>query len=171
VLVCLRGNANAFGRFALSETRLTELAAALDGLAARGLSIAFLPFQQHDTEDDDTLHREIALRMTRQDAVRFVPWTVDVASVAAQFREATLVVAMRLHGAVLAEAFATPAAVLAYDRKLVEFAHQRGLPIVEAVDLDRPGRGRALLEHALDGGRGERREAPPHDWMEIAFQA
>jgi polysaccharide pyruvyl transferase CsaB len=171
VLVCLRGNANAFGRFALSETRLTELAAALDGLAARGLSIAFLPFQQHDTEDDDTLHREIALRMTRQDAVRFVPWTVDVASVAAQFREATLVVAMRLHGAVLAEAFATPAAVLAYDRKLVEFAHQRGLPIVDAVDLDRPGRGRALLEHALDGGRGERGEAPPHDWMEIAFQA
>jgi polysaccharide pyruvyl transferase CsaB len=171
VLVCLRGNANAFGRFALSEARLTELAAALDGLAARGLSVAFLPFQQHDTEDDDTLHRDIALRMTRQDAVRFVPWTVDVATVAAQFREAALVVAMRLHAGVLAEAFGTPAAILAYDRKLLEFAHQRGLPVIEAADLDRPGRCRAQLQDALDGQRSGRGEAPPHDWMEIAFQA
>jgi polysaccharide pyruvyl transferase CsaB len=171
VLVCLRGNPNTFGRFALPEARLAQLAAALDALAARGLRIAFLPFQQHDTEDDDTLHQAVAARMTRQDAVAFVPWTVDIATVAALFRDASLAVAMRLHAAVLAEAFGTPTAILAYDRKLVEFARQRGVQVVEAADLDRRGACLARLEDALDGRRPGPGEAPPHDWLEIAFQA
>jgi polysaccharide pyruvyl transferase CsaB len=171
VLVCLRGNPDTFGRFAMPEPRLQQLAGALDALAARGLRIAFLPFQQHDTEDDDTLHREIAVRMHQRDAVAFVPWTVDVARVATLFREASLVVAMRLHAAVLAEAFATPTAILAYDRKLLEFAQQRGIPVVDVTDLDRPDACRARLEDALGGDRPGGGEAPPHDWMEIALQA
>jgi polysaccharide pyruvyl transferase CsaB len=171
VLVCLRGNPDAFGRFAMPEPRLQELASALDSLARRGLRIAFLPFQQHDTEDDDTLHRALAARMQRPDAVDFVPWTVDVARVATLFREASLVVAMRLHAAVLAEAFATPTAILAYDRKLLEFARQRGVTALDAAALDRPGAYRAGLEDALDGRRAGAAEPPPHDWMDIAFQA
>ncbi len=171
VLVCLRGNPNAFGKFAMPETRLLELAAALDGLARRGLRIAFLPFQQHDTEDDDTLHRAIAARMRQSDAVHFVPWTVDVARIATLFRGASLVVAMRLHAAVLAEAFAAPTAVLAYDRKLLEFARQRGVTVLDAADLDTSGTCQAGLEDALDGRRAGAGEPPPHDWMDIAFQA
>jgi polysaccharide pyruvyl transferase CsaB len=171
VLVCLRGNPDAFGRFAMPEPRLQELARALDALAAQGLRIAFLPFQQHDTEDDDTLHRAIAARMRRGDAVDFVPWTVDVARVARIFREASLVVAMRLHAAVLAEAFGAPAAILAYDRKLLEFAQQRGVPILDAADLDRPEACRGRLEDALAGRRAGAGDPPPHDWLEIAFQA
>ncbi len=171
LLVCLRGNPDTFGRFAMPEPRLQQLAAALDALAARGLRIAFLPFQQHDTEDDDTLHRAIADRMRARDAIDFVPWTIDIARVAALFREASLVVAMRLHAAVLAEAFGTPTAILAYDRKLLEFARQRGIPVVEAADLDRAEACRARLEDALDGGRPGAGEPPPHDWMQIAFQA
>jgi polysaccharide pyruvyl transferase WcaK-like protein len=171
VLVCLRGNPDAFGRFAMPEPRLRELAGALDALAARGLRIAFLPFQQHDTEDDDTLHRDIVARMRRRDAIDFLPWTVDVARIATIFREASLVVAMRLHAAVLAEAFGAPTAILAYDRKLFEFARQRGLAIVDAADLDRPEACRARLEDALDGGRSGAGDTPPHDWLEIAFQA
>lgn len=171
VLVCLRGNPDAFGRFAMPESRLQELAAALDGLARRGLRIAFLPLQQHDTEDDDTMHRAIATRMQRPDAVDFVTWTVDVARVARLFREASLVVAMRLHAAVLAEAFGAPAAILAYDRKLLEFARQRGVAVLDAAALDRPGACRTGLEDALEGRRAGAGEPPPHDWMDIAFQA
>jgi polysaccharide pyruvyl transferase CsaB len=171
VLVCLRGNSDAFGRFALPDARLRQLAAALDVLAARGLRIAFLPFQQHDTEDDDTLHRTIAERMRRREAVDFLPWTIDVARVAALFRDASMVVAMRLHAAVLAAAFGTATAILAYDRKLVEFGRQRGFTVIAATDLDRADRCGAQLEHVLDGGRGGTAEPPPHDWMEITFHA
>jgi polysaccharide pyruvyl transferase WcaK-like protein len=155
----------------MPEPRLRRLAAALDALAARGLRIAFLPFQQHDTEDDDTLHRAVAAHMQRREAIDFVPWTVDVPRVAALFRDASMVIAMRLHAAVLAEAFGTATAILAYDRKLLEFARQRGLAVVEATDLDRPEGCRARLEDVLDGGRAGAAEPPPHDWMEIAFQA
>ncbi len=170
-LVCLRGNSDAFGRFAMPEPRLRHLAGALDALAARGLRITFLPFQQHDTEDDDTMHRAIAERMQRREAIDFLPWTVDVRHVASLFRDASMVVAMRLHAAVLAQAFGTATAVLAYDRKLVEFARQRGLAVVDATDLDRLEVCRARLEDVLDGGRAGAGEPPPHDWMEIAFQA
>jgi polysaccharide pyruvyl transferase CsaB len=170
VLVCLRGNPDTFGRFAMTEPRLQQFAAALDAIAARGLQVAFLPFQQHDTEDDDTLHRAVAARMRQREAVRFVPWTVDVRRVATLFREARLVVAMRLHAAVLAEAFETRTAILAYDRKLLEFAAQRGAPVIEAADLDRPDACRARLEDALSAGPGQR-QTPPHDWMNIALQA
>jgi polysaccharide pyruvyl transferase WcaK-like protein len=171
VLVCLRGKPDTFGRFAMPEPRLQEFASSLDALAARGLRIAFLPFQQHDTEDDDTMHRAIVARMRQRDAVDFLPWTVDVARVATIFREASLVVAMRLHAAVLAEAFGAPTAILAYDRKLVEFARQRGVPVVDAADLDRPDACRAQLEDALGGSRAGAGDAPPHDWTRIAFQA
>jgi polysaccharide pyruvyl transferase CsaB len=171
VLVCLRGNPDTFGRFAMPEPRLQQLAAALDALATGGRRIAFLPFQQHDTEDDDTLHRAVAARMRQRDAIDFVPWTVDVGRVASLFREASLVVAMRLHAAVLAEAFGAPTAILAYDRKLSEFARQRGITIVDASDLDRPDACRGRLEDALDGDRAGAGDPPPHDWMSIAFQA
>jgi polysaccharide pyruvyl transferase CsaB len=171
VLVCLRGNPDTFGCFAMPEPRLRELAGALDALAARGLRIAFLPFQQHDTEDDDTLHREVAARMRQRDAAMFVPWTADVGRVATLFRDAALTVAMRLHAAVLAEAFGTATVILAYDRKLRELAAQRGVPVLEATDLDRSDACRARLVDALEGGRTGRGEAPPHDWMDIAFQA
>jgi len=170
VLVCLRGKPDTFGRFAMPEPRLQELASALDALAGRGLRIAFLPFQQHDTEDDDTLHRAIAERMRQRDAVDFLPWTVDVAHVATLFREASLVVAMRLHAAVLAETFGAPTAILAYDRKLLEFAQQRGVTVVDGADLDRPGACRSRLDDALHGSRSGAGDPPPHDWLEIAFQ-
>ncbi|MEO5819154.1 MAG: polysaccharide pyruvyl transferase family protein [Vicinamibacteraceae bacterium] len=171
VLVCLRGNPDAFGRFAMPEPRLQQLASALDALAARGLRIGFLPFQQHDTEDDDTLHQAVAARMRRRDAIEFLPWTVDVTRIATLFRGASLVVAMRLHAAVLAEAFGAPTAIMAYDRKLLEFARQRGVTVIDAADLDRPESCRARLEDALDGRRDGAGEPPPHDWMDIAFQA
>ncbi len=171
VLVCLRGKPDTFGCFAMPEARLRELAGALDALAARGLRIAFLPFQQHQTEDDDTLHREVAAHMRHRDAAMFVPWTADIGRIATLFRGASLAVAMRLHAAVLAEAFGTATVTLAYDRKLHEFAAQRGLPVIEATDLDRPDTCRDRLIDALDGGRPGPGEAPPHDWMNITFQA
>lgn len=175
VLVCLRGNPDAFGRFALTEARLGRFAAALDTLADQGLRIAFLPFQQHDTEDDDTTHRALSQRMRRRDAVTFVPWTVDIATIAALFREAALVVAMRLHAAVVAEAFGTPTVVLPYDRKLGELARQRALPMLDVTALDDLDATRACLEDAILGHaavhahRPDTGEAPPHDWLAIDF--
>jgi polysaccharide pyruvyl transferase CsaB len=170
VLVCLRGRPDTFGRFPLPEARLQELAASLDALASAGHQVAFLPFQQHDTEDDDTIHRAIAARMRRADAVTFLPWTADIATLAAVVRGAALVVAMRLHAAVLGEAFGAPTAVLAYDRKLVEFARQRGVPAIDAGELDRPGACAARLADARDGWRTGPGEPPPHDWLQIAFR-
>jgi hypothetical protein len=108
VLVCLRGNPDTFGRFAMPELRLRELAAALDALAAGGRRIAFLPFQQHDTEDDDTLHRAVSAHMRQRDAIEFVPWTVDVARVAAQQEGRQLLVQAGLDGGGAAEGLAQP---------------------------------------------------------------
>jgi polysaccharide pyruvyl transferase WcaK-like protein len=173
VLACLRGNPDACGRFAMTEGRLGHLAAALDALADQGLRVVFLPFQQHDTEDDDTLHRALAGRMRRRDTVAFVPWTVEIATIAALFRDAALVVAMRLHAAVVAEAFGTPTVVLPYDRKLGELARQRGLAILDATALDALATTRAGLDDVIlgrAGGRGvEAVEVPPHDWLAIDF--
>jgi polysaccharide pyruvyl transferase CsaB len=170
VLVCLRGQADTFGRFGLPEARLRELAAALDALAATGHRIAFLPFQQHETEDDDTLHRAVAARMRRRAHVVHLPWSADIGATAAVFRGASLVVAMRLHAAVLGEAFGAPTAVLAYDRKLVAFARQRGVPAIHADELDRPGTCAARLADTRDGARGGAGEPPPHDWLQIPFR-
>ena len=167
VLVCLRGHANTFGRFAMSEARLRRLAAALDVFAARGLRIAFLPFQQHDTEDDDVIHREVASRLRDRDAAIFVPWTVDVPTIASLFREAALVVAMRLHAAVLAQAFDAPTAILPYDRKLVEFASQRGVPQIEADAFDYDGTAAGRLQEAIARQRAGVPQPPPHDWLQI----
>jgi polysaccharide pyruvyl transferase CsaB len=170
VLVCLRGNPDTFGRFAMPEERLRELARALDAIAGRGLKVVFLPLQQHpELEDDDTLHRAVAARMVRREAVSFAPWTTDLPALSRLFRNAGLVVAMRLHAAVLAEAFGSRTAVLAYDRKLVEFAGQRGAPVIDASLLDRPDACRARLFDALDGERTGPVDAPPHDWLSIDF--
>ena len=169
VLVCLRGNPDTFGRFAMPEPRLRELARALDALADRGLRIVFLPLQSHDLEDDDALHRAVAERMLRRDAVEFAPWTTDLPVLARLFRHAGLVVGMRLHAAVLGEAFGSRTAVLAYDRKLVEFASQRGAPVIDAALLDRPDACRARLCDALDGERAAPVDPPPHDWLSIDF--
>lgn len=169
VLVCLRGYANMFGRFAMTEARLQRLAAALDAFAARGLRIAFLPFQQHDTEDDDVIHREVAARLEHRDAAIFVPWTVDLPTIASLFREAALVVAMRLHGAVLAQAFDAPTAVLPYDRKLVEFASQRGIAQIDPDSLDRNGEAAARLQDVIGGRPAAPADPPPHDWLDIGF--
>jgi polysaccharide pyruvyl transferase CsaB len=169
VLVCLRGYANMFGRFAMTEARLQRLAAALDTFAQRGLRIAFLPFQQHDTEDDDVIHREVAAKLRHRDAAILVPWTVDVPTIASLFREAALVVAMRLHGAVLAQAFDAPTAILPYDRKLVEFAAQRGVTQIEADALDRDGEAAARLDEVLAGRRMAAADPPPHDWLHNGF--
>jgi polysaccharide pyruvyl transferase CsaB len=169
VLVCLRGNPNTFGRFAMPEERLRELSRALDAIAGRGLRIVFLPLQSHELEDDDTLHRAVAARMVRREAVEFAAWTTDLAALSRLFRHAGLVVAMRLHAAVLAEAFGSRTAVLAYDRKLVEFAGQRGAPVVDASLLDQPDACRARLIDALDGERTGPLDAPPHDWLSITF--
>jgi hypothetical protein len=111
--------------------------------------------------------------MRRRDAVAFVPWTVEIATIAALFRDAALVVAMRLHAAVVAEAFGTPTVVLPYDRKLGELARQRGLATLDATALDALATTRACLEDTIlgrAGGRGvEAGEVPPHDWLAIDF--
>jgi hypothetical protein len=60
--------------------------------------------------------------------------------------------------------------VLAYDRKLVAFARQRGVPAIHADELDRPGTCAARLADTRDGARGGAGEPPPHDWLQIPFR-
>lgn len=171
IMVCLRGNPNVFGKFPMTETRIHNLAAALDSFAERGMRTAFFPLQQHHTEDDQDIHRRVAEQMSHRDAAVFVDWTVDIPTIASLFGHASLVVALRLHAAVLAEAFGAHTAIFPYDRKLREFARQHArATVIEATSLDRAEECHALLERALDDRSSVLGQPPPHDWLEIGFK-
>jgi hypothetical protein len=155
----------------MPEPRLQELASSLDALAARGLRIAFLPFQQHDTEDDDTMHRAIAARMRQRDAGRLpamdggrgarrhdLPRGVaGGGDAAARGRPG--------RGVRRADGDSRLRPQAARIRAAARRRRRR------RVDLDRPDACRARFEDALGGSRSGAGEPPPHDWMRIAFQA
>ncbi len=128
VLVCLRAQANVYGRYPLTPQRLTDLARLLEEFSGRHrLRIAFFGLQSHAAEDDARLHEEIRQRMKHPERTLTIPWSSDPERVAAAFGGASLVVAMRLHAAILARAFQCPVLAMPYDRKVFEFARQQGL--------------------------------------------
>ncbi len=152
-LVCLRGTANVFGQFEWSESRLRALAAGLDGLAERhGLRIVFLPFQTTEAGGDDKLHHRVAMLMRNRERAAALAWSADPHEAASWFRGSSMVVAMRLHAAVLAAAYGRPCVLMPYDRKVTEFARQfPPAAIVSSDALDR-GEFAEALERAAAAG-------------------
>jgi len=137
VLVCLREDANVYGRFVLNETRIANFAAALDHLIdARGLEVAFVPFQSSESGDDNRLHELVRSQMKFRDRAEILPWEFDMDRLLRLFGEAACVIAMRLHAGVLGAACGRRVLVLPYDRKVTEFAKQFHCLAVEANQLD-----------------------------------
>jgi polysaccharide pyruvyl transferase WcaK-like protein len=133
VVVAVRGNPNAFHAYPVDDHSLRTFAASLDAMVdEQDVGIWFLPFQDapDEAEVDHAIHERIAAMMRRSDRVMLLPWTRDLGRVAAVVARARLVIAMRLHAAVLAVAYRRPCVVMPYDRKVVEFARQADISSV-----------------------------------------
>lgn len=151
-LVCLRGSANVFRRYELTEGRVRAIAAGLDTMVERhGLRIVFLPFQVAAGGDDEKLHHRVALAMRNRDAALVRPWSADLPEIGASFAGCRFVLAMRLHAAVLATAYGKPCVSMPYDHKVVEFAKQFPMAgVAPAEALDDPARFAETLETAAN---------------------
>jgi polysaccharide pyruvyl transferase CsaB len=108
-----------------------EIAGALDRLVERyAPSILFVPFQataEDELTDDRIAADGIRSRMRRRDQTFVAPTGLRPADVQALFAAADLVLAMRLHGVILAANAQTPPVALAYDPKLRAVMQQLGL--------------------------------------------
>jgi polysaccharide pyruvyl transferase CsaB len=137
LIVSLREAADAFGQFTLDDDRIRTIATALDEIVAGGdCDVIFVPFQTGEIHDS-RIHERVIANMRHRARAMNRPWTTDIGGMCRLFADASGVVAMRLHAAVLAVCFDRPCLVLPYDHKLREFARLGGLPCVEAADLDR----------------------------------
>ena len=108
-----------------------EIAGALDRLGERySPSILFVPFQattEDELTDDRAAAESIRTLMRRRDQTFVSPAPLRPADVQALFAASDLVLAMRLHGVILAANVQTPAVALAYDPKLRAVMQQLGL--------------------------------------------
>ena len=105
VLVCLRHNPNTFHSYEMTELRVRTLARSLDHLIERhNVDIVFLPMHaaSPNGKGDGLLHGQVARAMAHGERVRLRAWTPDLDEVCGWIRDARLVLAMRLHAAVLA---------------------------------------------------------------------
>jgi polysaccharide pyruvyl transferase CsaB len=139
ILVALRGNPNVYSEFELTPTRLNNLASALDSIIeVYHCDVKFLACQQGEGDaDDHFLHRQILGLMRQQQHCEMLDWTIDPQQISNYFGQSKMVIAMRLHAAVLAAAFAKPCAVMSYDRKVEEFGKQAGMThLLSAANFD-----------------------------------
>ena len=149
-LVCLRGTANVFHRYELTEARLRTLSAGLDALVERhGLRIVFLPFHVSSAGEDESLHRRIAHRMWNQAAFVMPDADSNLSNIGSWFAGCRCVLAMRLHAAVLATAYGKPCLLMPYDQKVIEFGKQFPVVRMASAELldDRDGFA-SMLERA-----------------------
>jgi polysaccharide pyruvyl transferase CsaB len=166
-LVALHCNPNVYGGYDLNEGRLGAFAGALDRLVeSQGMRIVFMPCQSHDGADDNDIHRAIQSRMRHKDRSVLLEWSADPDRISLQFRNCSLVIAMRLHAAVLAVAFDRACVLLPYDKKVVDFGTQSAIPYWLTADaLDSPETAKALLTTAASEKSQPRRPPPNADWI------
>jgi polysaccharide pyruvyl transferase CsaB len=152
VLVCLRHNPNTYHSYELTEHRIRVLARALDELIERhDTDVVFLPLHatSPNGRGDALLHGRVARAMAHRERVRLRLWTADLKEVCMRIRDARLVVAMRLHAAVLANAYGLPCVLMPYDRKVREFGDLMGIQhSIEASTLDDLSSVNVLLDSA-----------------------
>jgi polysaccharide pyruvyl transferase CsaB len=124
VLVCLCQNPDIFHTYTMTEDRIHTLARSLDELIERhDVDVVFLPL--HVTlpngRGDGLLHGRVAKAMVHPHRIQMRPWTADLGEVCSWISDARLVLAMRLHAAVLARSYGRPCVLMPYDRKVQEF--------------------------------------------------
>lgn len=152
VVVCLRHNPQTFRSYDMTNHRINILAQSLDNLIERhDVDVVFLPL--HGTlangRGDALLHGRVAKAMAHGERVQMRPWTPDLDEVYAWIRGAHLVLAMRLHAAVLAQACGGPCVLMPYDRKVREFGDLMAMRhSIEAAALDNLSAVNALLDSA-----------------------
>jgi polysaccharide pyruvyl transferase CsaB len=159
VLVCLRHNPNAFQTYELTEQRIRTLARSLDDLIERhNVDIVFLPMHatSPNGRGDALLHGQVARAMAHGERVHLRTWIPDLTEVCGWIRDARLVVAMRLHAAVLAYSFGRPCVLMPYDRKVREFGDLMSIRhSIEAAALDNIARVGEVLDSAWGDERSE----------------
>jgi polysaccharide pyruvyl transferase CsaB len=175
-LVCLRTQANAFGQFAWTDRGIQTFAAALDRLVEeRDLDIVFLPFQALSAGDDDNhVHGLVLSSMRHRDRATVRSWTPDVREVAQTVGQAELVVAMRLHAAVLASALNRRCILMPYDYKVAEFGQQVGLlHHITPRTLESPATLSAVFDASFSGPwrRSVPERVPPASWETLTLAA
>ncbi len=140
ILVSLRGGANSFRLYDLTDARIRTFASALDRLVDRhDVDIVFLAFHSPVGNEvaDNRLHARVLAAMRHRARARLQNWTDDLEEVCALFQRAQGVIAMRLHAAVLAAANKRPTVLMPSDHKIREFADLVGIPaLLEPETLD-----------------------------------
>ena len=127
-IVCLRGNPNVFGQYSIESKQVKNLAAILDYLIKKyELKIVFFPFQKGIDENNKSFHQQIFRFMKYKNNVVVKKWTENFLEVINYIQSAKLVIAMRLHAAVLAVALNRPCIAMPYDSKVYEFSKQAGI--------------------------------------------
>jgi polysaccharide pyruvyl transferase WcaK-like protein len=171
VAVCLRGRPNVYGRFDWNDVRTANFAAALDWLIAeRGLRVVFLPFQTASGENDNSLHTAVRNRMQRADRAEIREWSGDLSEVASVLAGSRLVIAMRLHAAVVAAAFLRATVILPYDHKVAEFASQAAVgATLVAGDMDNALTIKAAFDAALTRAVSSRLSSEAAVWDSLTL--
>jgi len=153
IIVCLRGNPNAFHLYDFNPDRIRKFASSLDALIEQyDVDVVFVPFQQiaGTSFDDNGMHRRVGEEMKNRKRIEILPWTDDFRQICDRFRNARGVISMRLHAAVLAVAYARPCILMPLDHKLRQFADVMNLShLIEVATLDQEASVWALIENAL----------------------
>ena len=179
ILVCLRHNPNTFKSYELSEQRIQTLARSLDHLVERhNVDIVFLPLHatSPNGRGDAFLHRRLARAMVHVERIQQHPWTADLGEVCTWVRDAQMVLAMRLHAAVLAQAYGRTCVLMPYDQKIREFGDLMAIPhSIEAGALDNLATVNSVFEAAWSGTReqsesGDARPTVASIWADLNLE-
>jgi polysaccharide pyruvyl transferase CsaB len=171
VLVALHGDSNVYGKYHLSDNRLQTLAGLLDAIVEEhNLDIEFFPFQPEQDGGDARIAHRVQTLMRHAGRTRILDWTIDVAEIAERVSRSRLVIAMRLHAAVLAATYAVPCVLMPYDQKVVEFGKQAQIPYTLMPEmLDEPAAAARLLESAFTDLIPPPPLEPDGDWLRMTL--
>ena len=173
ILLALHGDSNVYDQYELTPIRIETLAAILDSMVEHyGLEIEFFPFQPHDDGGDALIARQVQNSMRHSGKARILEWTLDLSEIAARYSRSRLVVAMRLHAAVLAAAYSIPCVLMPYDQKVVEFGEQAKIPYLLTPELlDKRVMAMEMLHKAMSEQIAPEPLPPAQDWMQFTLRS
>jgi polysaccharide pyruvyl transferase CsaB len=167
IVVALHGNPNIYGQYFMTDARVRALAGVLDALIEEyGASIHLFPFQSLESSGDLEIHQKLQNCMHHSERTTLLDWTIDCAELARRFSRSRLVLAMRLHAAILAVAFRRPCVLMPYDEKVAAFGREASIPFVLTANiLDEPTLAKTILKNALSAPEVTEIPRPIGDWL------
>lgn len=173
IVVSLRGGAGLYGRFSLGDASIAGLAALLDALVRRTQRrVRFVPFQDLAGSSDAALHRAVHDRMEARDQAEHLAWDGDAERCFQRVADASLVVAMRLHAAIVARAMGRHVLALPYDYKMQELvAAEPGLCEANESQILDPRARATLVDQLVARMRTEPPASTAEPWACSAFAA